>query len=64
MKGALGSYINVRTYKAIDGQKEFEGYLTNFEDEIMQLEIMVKTRKKTVEIPYDMASKVRLAIKF
>ena len=64
VKGALGSYINVRTYKAIDGQKEFEGYLTNFEDEIMQLEIMVKTRKKIVEIPYDMASKVRLAIKF
>ena len=30
----------------------------------MTLEILVKTRKKTVEIPYDMASKVRLAIKF
>ena len=64
VQGALGSYINVRTYKAIDNQKEFEGYLTKFEDDMMQLEVLVKTRKKIVEIPYDMASEVRLAIKF
>ena len=25
---SIGAYINVRTYKAIDNQKEFEGYLT------------------------------------
>ncbi|MBQ4164642.1 MAG: hypothetical protein IJD87_06130 [Turicibacter sp.] len=61
---AIGAYINVRTYKAIDNQKEFEGHLTKFEDDVMTLEVLVKTRKKTVEIPYDMASKVRLAIKF
>ena len=61
---SIGAYVNVRTYKAIDNQKEFEGYLTQFENDIMTLEVLVKTRKKTVEIPYDMASKVRLAIKF
>ena len=61
---SIGAYINVRTYKAIDNQKEFEGHLTKFEDDVMTLEVLVKTRKKTVEIPYDMASKVRLAIKF
>ena len=37
---------------------------TKFEEDVMTLEVLVKTRKKTVEIPYDMASKVRLAIKF
>ena len=61
---SIGAYVNVRRYKAIDNQKEFEGYLTQFENDIMTLEVLVKTRKKTVEIPYDMASKVRLAIKF
>ena len=64
MAQSIGAYVNVRTYKAIDNQKEFEGYLTQFENDIMTLEVLVKTRKKTVEIPYDMASKVRLAIKF
>ena len=52
---SIGAYINSRALriKAIDNQKEFEGYLTKFEDDLMTLEILVKTRKKTVEIPYE-----------
>ena len=61
---SIGAYINVKTYKAIDGQKEFEGHLIKFEEDILTLEVLVKTRKKVVEIPYDKAAKVRLAIKF
>jgi len=60
----LDSYINVKTYKAIDGQKEFEGYLRSFEADTISLEVMDKARKKTVAIPYEAASKIRLAIKF
>lgn len=43
---SIGAYVNVRTYKAIENQKEFEGYLTQFENDIMTLEVLVKTRKK------------------
>jgi len=60
----IDAYINVKTYKAIDGQKEFEGYLRGFEDDTMRLEFLEKTRKKTISIPYEAASKIRLAIKF
>jgi len=60
----MNSYINVRTYQAIEGQKEFEGYLRNFENDILTLEILIKTRQKVVEIPYEKAAKIRLAIKF
>ncbi|MCL1949767.1 MAG: ribosome maturation factor RimP [Turicibacter sp.] len=60
----IDSYINVKTYKAIDGQKEFEGYLRGFDEDTIKLEVMEKARKKTLSIPYDAASKIRLAIKF
>ncbi|HAX73256.1 MAG TPA: ribosome maturation factor RimP [Firmicutes bacterium] len=61
---SIGSYVNVRTYQAIEGKKEYEGYLTSFNDDIITVEIMIKTRKKSVEIPYDKVAKIRLAIKF
>jgi len=61
---AIDSYINVKTYQMIEGQKEFEGYLKKFEDEVLTVEVLVKTRKKMIEIPYDKAAKIRLAIKF
>ncbi len=60
----VSNYINVRTYKAIEGQKEFEGHLTTFEDDVLTMEIMIKTRKKVVTIPYSNVAKARLAIKF
>ena len=60
----VSNYINVRTYAAIDGQKEFEGHLTSFEDDVLTMELLIKTRKKTVQIPYDKVAKARLAIKF
>lgn len=61
---AVGAYINVKTYQAIENQKEFEGTLVSFEEEILKLDIQIKTRKKVVEIPYAQAAKIRLAIKF
>ena len=61
--GAVGKYIHVGLYKAIDKQKVFEGTLLAFEDDELTVEYMDKTRKKTVQIPYSLVSKARLAVK-
>lgn len=60
----VANYINVKTYITIEGSKEFEGYLTAFENDTLTMELMIKTRKKVVQIPYDKVAKARLAIKF
>ncbi|GGE30869.1 ribosome maturation factor RimP [Streptococcus himalayensis] len=63
MLGAIGKYIHVGLYQAIDKQKVFEGTLLAFEDDVLQVEYMDKTRKKEVAIPYNLVSKARLAVK-
>ena len=60
---ALGQYIHVSLYKAVDKQKVIEGTLVKFEDDQLTMEYMDKTRKKTIEIPYSLVSKARLAVK-
>ncbi|MBZ2153310.1 ribosome maturation factor RimP [Streptococcus australis] len=60
---ALGQYIHVSLYKAVDKQKVIEGTLLKFEDDQLTMEYMDKTRKKTIEIPYSLVSKARLAVK-
>ena len=61
--GAVGKYIHVGLYQAIDKQKVFEGTLLSFEEDELTMEYMDKTRKKTVQIPYSLVSKARLAVK-
>jgi len=61
---AVGSYIHVSLYKALDKNKVFEGTLLGFEDDVLLMEYMDKTRRKEVEIPYSLVSKARLAVKF
>ncbi|SNK69855.1 SP14.3 protein [Streptococcus pneumoniae] len=61
--GAVGKYIHVGLYQAIDKQKVFEGTLLAFEEDGLTMEYMDKTRKKTVQIPYSLVSKARLAVK-
>ena len=51
------------SYQAIDKQKVFEGTLVSFEGDELTMEYMDKTRKKTVQIPYSLVSKARLAVK-
>ena len=50
-------------YKAVEKQKVFEGNLVGFEEDVLTIEYMDKTRKKTVDIPYNLVSKARLAVK-
>ena len=59
----LGNTFTFGLYKAIDKQKVFEGTLLAFEDDELTVEYMDKTRKKTVQIPYSLVSKARLAVK-
>lgn len=63
LEAAIGSYINVSLYKAIDKVKVFEGDLLDFDGQTLTLEYLDKTRKKRVEIPYSTVAKARMAVK-
>ncbi|MFC6278337.1 ribosome maturation factor RimP [Streptococcus moroccensis] len=63
LQNAVGKYINVSLYKAIDKVKVFEGDLLAFDGETLQMAYMDKTRKKEVSIPYETVAKARLAVK-
>lgn len=60
---AVGHYIHVKLYQAIDKSKIFEGTLLSFDGQTLQLEYLDKNRKKTVNIPYQAVAKARLAVK-
>ena len=60
---AVGHYINVSLYQAIDKSKVFEGDLTAFDGENLTLTYLDKTRQKTVTIPYKTVAQARLAVK-
>ncbi|HFI0644394.1 TPA: ribosome maturation factor RimP [Streptococcus suis] len=60
---AVGKYIHVKLYQAIDKVKVFEGTLLSFDGTDLVMEYMDKTRKKEVTIPYSTVAKARLAVK-
>lgn len=61
---AVSRYVYVKFYAPIDGLKEVEGHLLAFIDDVVTVEYKDKTRKLTIEIPYDKIAKIRLAIQF
>lgn len=63
LEAAVGSYINVSLYKAIDKIKIFQGDLVAFDGETLTIDYLDKTRHKTVEIPYQTVAKARMAVK-
>ena len=60
---SINQYIHVKLYEPINGEKTYEGELINYSDDVLTVEYRVKTRKKTVEIPFDKIAKARLAVK-
>ncbi|BCP58346.1 TPA: ribosome maturation factor RimP [Streptococcus suis] len=60
---AVGKYIHVKLYQAIDKIKVFEGTLLSFDGTDLIMEYMDKTRKKEITIPYQTVAKARLAVK-
>ncbi|MBL4952681.1 ribosome maturation factor RimP [Neobacillus sp. YIM B02564] len=61
---AIGKNILVKTYEPINGEKSFEGILLEFDGQQIKLEMKMKTRKETIEIPYEKVAAVRLAVTF
>jgi ribosome maturation factor RimP len=61
---ALGKNVYIKTYEPILNEKEFEGILSAFDGKEVTLDVQVKTRKKTVVIPFEKIAKARLAVTF
>ncbi|KMY49481.1 ribosome maturation factor RimP [Peribacillus loiseleuriae] len=61
---ALGKNVYIKTYEPILDEKEFEGILTSFDGKEVTIEMKIKTRKKTVVIPFEKIAKARLAVTF
>ncbi|EWG11994.1 ribosome maturation factor RimP [Cytobacillus firmus] len=61
---AVGKNVFIKTYEPIDGEKTFEGVLTQFDGETVTVEVKIKTRKKNIEIPYEKVANARLAVVF
>lgn len=64
LQNAVGSYVNLSYYQAIDGEKSHEGTLLEVTEDSVKLEIKIKTRVKIIEIPREKIAKARLAIQF
>ncbi|GKW44869.1 ribosome maturation factor RimP [Planococcus sp. NCCP-2050] len=61
---ARGKFIYIKTYEPIEDAKEFEGYLLSYNEEQVEIEIKIKTRRKTIAIPREKIAVIRLAIDF
>ena len=61
---AKDNYIHVVLYKKVEGKKAFDGFLKSYSDDEIELEIKIKTRKKTLTIPRKIIANIRFAIEF
>ncbi|MDA7025822.1 ribosome maturation factor RimP [Bacillus sp. CLL-7-23] len=61
---ALGKNVFIKTYEPIEGYKEFEGILSEFDGEFIEVTMTIKTRQKKIKIPYEKIGKARLAVSF
>lgn len=61
---AIGEYINVSFYQAVEGEKQFQGFLEAVDKETLSLRVKIKTREKTMVFERKNIAKARLAIQF
>ncbi|KMM38674.1 ribosome maturation factor RimP [Guptibacillus hwajinpoensis] len=61
---AVGKHVYMTTYEPINGEKSFEGKLSDFNGETVVIEQKVKTRIKKVELPFEKVASARLAVVF
>ena len=64
MQNAIGKYVHLSFYQAIDGEKFYEGTLKELNDESVVLTIRIKTRTKDIEIERKQIANSRMAIQF
>src|SRR5699024_10890361 len=58
----INKNVLINLYAPIDGEKEFEGTLKDFTNDIVTLEYKIKNRTKQVEIPFDKIAKARISV--
>jgi ribosome maturation factor RimP len=61
---AVGEYIHISLYQAVDGEKQYEGILESLTDEELILKVKIKTRVKDFTFERKNIAKARLAIQF
>lgn len=64
IQNAIGKYVHLSFYQAIDGEKFYEGTLKEVNDDSVVLMIRIKTRTKDIEIERKQIANARLAIQF
>lgn len=64
MQNAIGKYVHLSFYQAIDSEKFYEGTLKEVNDDSVVLTIRIKTRTKDIEIERKQIANARLAIQF
>ncbi|KIY21502.1 MULTISPECIES: ribosome maturation factor RimP [Mesobacillus] len=63
-QNAIGKNVFIKTYEPIDGEKAFEGILTDYNGETVTVEVKIKTRTKIIQLPFDKIASARLAVTF
>ncbi|KEQ20554.1 ribosome maturation protein RimP [Limosilactobacillus reuteri] len=61
---AIDHYIHISLYQQINGQKIYEGTLTQLSDKKITLDYLDKTRHRQITIDRQKIAQARLAIKF
>ncbi|MHC5267947.1 ribosome maturation factor RimP [Enterococcus sp. LJL98] len=61
---ALGAYIHVSFYQAVDGEKQYQGFLQSFDAEQLVLKVKIKTREKELTLDRKNIAHARLAVQF
>ena len=60
----IGKYVNIHLTHPYNGENILEGDLKNIDNGVVELEIKVKSKKKSCLIPLETIDRARLAIKF
>ena len=60
----IGKNVFIKTFEPLNGEKQFEGVLVEFDGANVTVEIKIKTRKTLVTIPYEKIANARLAVTF
>lgn len=61
---ALGAYIHVSFYQAVDGEKYYQGFLQSFNEEQLVLKVRMKTRERELTLDRKNIAHARLAVQF
>ena len=64
IKKAIGKYVFIKMYEKVDGIKEIYGDLIDFDGDILDVNYLIKNKKKNIKIQKSKISKIRLAVKF